>query len=547
VALQAGELEEAQRLLERAAASKPEDVRARLALAASQAAAGKTAAAIGSLEKLGVEQRDQYQSDVMLVMMHLRAGAWDKAQSALAGLEGKQPRNPLTHNLRGTVLGRKGDAKGARAAFERALSLEPRYSPAARNLVRLDLREGKTAEAQARLEAFLASSPSDAAALLALADLKARTGTTRDEVGALLEQARADNPRLLPPRLALVRWHLQGGDVRKAVETAQEAEWAFPRHPEALSLLGESQLRAGDVAQALVTYRKAVKLHERVSASHFALGRAQIAANDLPGARKSLERALQLDPGHLGARLATIEVEARANRPQEALRLAHAFQKAQPARAEGYALEGDILNAQKKHAEAAAAYRKALDASADGLFAIQYHTALAAANESAAADAFRATWLQKHPRDTAFRTYFAQRLLAAGSYEPAKAALLELIALQGETAPVLNNLAWAGYKTKDARALEYAEKAHKLAPNDAHVLDTLGMIRLERGEIEIAAPLLARARALAPEVPAIRLHHAASLASSGKREEARVELRELLAIKEPFPERDEVQKLLATL
>jgi Tfp pilus assembly protein PilF len=107
----------------------------------------------------------------------------------------------------------------------------------------------------------------------------------------------------------------------------------------------------------------------------------------------------------------------------------------------------------------------------------------------------------------------------------------------------LNNLATAYQQEKDPRALEYAEKAHALAPDSAAVLDTLGWILVEQGNTARGLPLLQKAVSLAPAAPDIRYHLAAALARTGDNAAARKELVQVLDSGKSFAGMDEAQAL----
>jgi tetratricopeptide (TPR) repeat protein len=57
-----------------------------------------------------------------------------------------------------------------------------------------------------------------------------------------------------------------------------------------------------------------------------------------------------------------------------------------------------------------------------------------------------------------------------------------LIELEPGDALALNNLAWVSGELKDPKALEYAERADKLAPGNPQILDTLGILLVEKGD-----------------------------------------------------------------
>ena len=83
---------------------------------------------------------------------------------------------------------RAGLRRGA-GGFAKALELNPTYLPAIANLARLDIAEKKPADARKRFEAVIAKDPKNEQALLALADVMARTGAPPAEIVATLQRA----------------------------------------------------------------------------------------------------------------------------------------------------------------------------------------------------------------------------------------------------------------------------------------------------------------------------------------------------------------------
>jgi predicted Zn-dependent protease len=119
--------------------------------------------------------------------------------------------------------------------------------------------------------------------------------------------------------------------------------------------------------------------------------------------------------------------------------------------------------------------------------------------------------------------------------------------LQPNNALILNNLAWSSGQIKAPEALEYAEKANQLAPNQPAFMDTLAMLLAEKGESSKAIELLRKAIVIAPQASVIQLNLAKLLIASGKRDEARKELEALAKIGEKFSGHAEVSQLLKSL
>ena len=112
---------------------------------------------------------------------------------------------------------------------------------------------------------------------------------------------------------------------------------------------------------------------------------------------------------------------------------------------------------------------------------------------------------------------------------------------------MLNNIAWLSRKTDPKRALELAEKANSLKPDDAEIADTLGSLLLEQGANARGLELLQKAFQLAPDSPNIHYHYAAALAKSGQKEKARRELERLLESKKSFSQEADARSLLEQL
>ena len=100
---------------------------------------------------------------------------------------------------------------------------------------------------------------------------------------------------------------------------------------------------------------------------------------------------------------------------------------------------------------------------------------------------------------------------------------------------------------KDPSAIEYAEKAYKLAPEQPAVMDTLGVMLVEKGDASRGLELLRGASSKAPQNSMIRFNLAKALVKSGKKDEAKKELDELARLGDKFPAQAEVGRMLQSL
>jgi predicted Zn-dependent protease len=95
--------------------------------------------------------------------------------------------------------------------------------------------------------------------------------------------------------------------------------------------------------------------------------------------------------------------------------------------------------------------------------------------------------------------------------------------------------------------VSYAERAAKLAPQSASVLDTLGTLLVKQGDANRGLEYLSKARELAPARFDLRLSYARALVISGQKDAARKELREIVDAKEDAAEKRTAAEMLQKL
>jgi putative PEP-CTERM system TPR-repeat lipoprotein len=546
-ALSHNDTKKAREYYERAAAASKSDASVRARLGQVKFAAGDTEGGLRDLESAAEMDPGGMQADLAIISAHLSKREFDKALAIADRLAQKQPKSPLPPTIRGGILNAKGDPKGARASFERALELQPDYLPAVRNLARLDIADKQPAAARKRFESLVAKDPKNEQALLGLADVQAATGAKAEEVIATVDRAVEANPTALRPRLAAINLRLRSNDAKGAVSTAQAAAAAIPNNAQIVEALGRAQLAAGDTQQAITTYNRLVALAPQSPAPLMMLARAQAAAKDYDAASQTLRKALAMAPSQLDALQGLMAVQIAAGKPEEALAEARALQKERPKDPAGFVLEGEVHLAQKRTNEAIAAYSEALKRQDAPGIAVRLHGLLAAANRGGDADALAARWLKEHPKDTTMRLYLAERALARKDYRAASRGYRELLALQPANPLLLNNVAWTLGQLNDPAALDYAEKAYAAAPNNPAIADTLGWLLVEKGDAKRGTELLAKAAAAAPNALEIRMHYAKALLKSGDKALAKREFEAVAAATGESPLKAEATELLKKL
>jgi cellulose synthase operon protein C len=545
VYMQNGDLAEAERYFAKSTALDPKKTDTRVAAALTRLAQGDSGPAFRSLEAAAVDDKGE-SATLALIAAHLARHEYDQALVAIEALQKKYPNEPLAHNLSGIALLGKGDKAAARQSFERAVALNPLYTPAVEALAQLDLADNKPAVARRRFDAVLAKDPNNVRALLWIADLRSRAAGSADEVAALIGKAISAGPDQAAPRLALIANYLRLKDPKRALSAAQDAQRAMPDNPQIVEALGGAQLAAGETNQAVSTYVKLTQLVPQSSVAWLRLAQAQTAGKDKAAAIVSLKRALEVKPDLALAQHGVVELELDAGRVNEAVAMARGVQKQQPKDAIGYVLEAETHTYRKDFAGAAAVYRAALKQLDSTELAVRLHSTLVAAHD-AAAEKFAADWLASHPKDNGFRLYLAGSARERKDYAEAARQYGAVIETSPNNPVVLNNFAWVAAQLKDPKALQYAERANELAPNQPDIMDTLGMLLVDNGDTERGIALQRKASALAPESSTIRLNLARSLVKAGRKDDARRELEVLAKLGDKFQGHAEVAALMKQL
>ncbi|MEW9900463.1 XrtA/PEP-CTERM system TPR-repeat protein PrsT [Chitinivorax sp. PXF-14] len=531
----------------KAAELSPKDAMTKTRLALSKMAGGDAERGLADLESATELEGSGYQAELMMVMTQLNRQEFDKAGKALTELEAKQPNNPLTYNLKAAVALGKKDVAAARTSLEKAIALQPTYLPAAINLARLDIQAGKFDDGRKRFENLLAKDPKNVQAMLSLADYLAARKETAAEAGNWLEKARKADPTALPPVLALTQRAMRSGDTKKAVAYAQEGAAAHADSPEALDNLGMAQLAAGDKNQALATYTKLVQLRPKFAPALFRLGTLQAMLGDTRAGISSMREALANQPDFLDAKIALVELYVRDKQSKEALTIARSTQQAEPKQPLGLVLEGDIDMADKQYGDAAKVYRQALSLADTAVISMKLHAAMKASGAKDEADSLLLKWIDKHPKELNVRLYLAEDQLRDSKYKDA-AAQYEAVSKQSpNNVLVLNNLAFAYQQLKHPGALDVANQALKLAPQNPMVLDTVAMIQLDAGQTKSALDNLQKASAQQKNNLDIRYHLAQAYLKTGNKEKAKQELEAINSSGTSFSQEAEARALLKQL
>jgi cellulose synthase operon protein C len=543
--LYTGDAQGASELYARAESFKSASPEVRTALAMSKVAKGEVDTALRELQTISESSADT-DADLKLISTRLARNELNEALAALDKLDRKRPNQAATHELRGQVLLRRNETAPARLAFEAALKVDKAYVPAITQLTNLDVREGKAAEAEKRINDALAINANDSRLITTLAAMKARTGASSQEVLALIDRATRADPRDVNAWLMLMNRHYQAGDLQAALSAGRTATSMVPDNVQLLEMLGRAQLRAGDTRQAASTFANLVRVVPRSPSGYMGQAATLVATGEFDAADQVLQRLIEREPDSVDARRLAADVALRRKRFDAALAQAREVQRRRPALAAGWRLEGSVEAARGNPAAAVAAFRKGLDKGEAGDLPVRLHDTLAKSGKVAEADEFARSWLQTHPKDTELLSYLGLVQYEKKDWAAARSRFESVLAIDPNHVEALNNLASVLLEEKKpAEALQQVQRALALQPNRPEALDTLAQIYVKQQQPAKAIEALKLAINRSTDIAPLRLALAKVYIEAGDRQNAASELDALVALGRGSPTYAEARKLLA--
>jgi tetratricopeptide (TPR) repeat protein len=309
-----------------------------------------------------------------------------------------------------------------------------------------------------------------------------------------------------------------------------------------------TELGAWDDARATVESLLQVKGQEKTALLE--LARIERRATG-PGKAAEVILAAKIDltdPANVDALDLLADVLAASGNGEDALARVDAALAKHGDVAELHRIRGDLLLAAGRDADARAAYTKANELDPKLAAAIAGLATLDAKGGDVAGAIGRFDEAAElAPRVTSYAYSAAQLTLAQGKAEDAETRLRAIVKRDAGHAGARNDLAWilAENKRDLDTALALAEEANRLQPSP-DVLDTLGFVRLQRGENAAAVAVLEQAVAEQTASPTIRYRLGVALLQTGEKERAREMLQAAIAAGS-FPEADDAQRELARL
>jgi len=471
----------------------------------------------------------------------------------------------------------------ARRVLKQSTEKAPDSLPAWRLLAQLDFAEGKLADAVKSIDVVLKKSPSDVdghllrgrvylaqndttnaiqefqavlkseprmpAAHYQLAVAYLRTGNVQQAKSELREVLNAA-PASVDATILLAQLNIQSGAVQPAVEDLERVLKLQPQAGGAYLLLGSAYLAQKQPAKAIDTGRRLVAAVPKDARGPFLIGLGLLSQGKRPEARKALETSLELSPGFLDPLVQLVQMSLVDKQPDVALAIARKQATLVSTSAPHQMVLAGVYLARRETGPAETAYLKAIEL--DPKMSEPYRLLAALYADTKRYDQALARLgdaLKAKPNDTGALMLTGVIYEQKGDNAKARDAYEKVLAVEPRAAAAANNLAWiySEYGGDKDKALQLAQMAKEVAPDDPRVSDTLGWILYKRGIYQNALSLLRDSAAKLPDNPQVQYHLGMTYAQLGDQANARKALNAAIGSPADFQGKEDARKTLAAL
>jgi putative PEP-CTERM system TPR-repeat lipoprotein len=539
--LESGNLELALQYFDQGAADFPSDQRFEFGQALAMFADGQLDKAIELLEGIDDESAPFHRT-ALLALAYLQKGQTAKALSLAESAAPNKRDQVASANLLATVYLAAGSLDQAFEQATLALELNAENIDALTNLAQIEGRRGDHDAAVTALERIVKIDNVNTWAIIKLARIEISRGRL-DDAMILLQPVEEDSTHA---RWLMATIEFDRGNRREARILARTVIRAEPSKADGYGLTGLIDLQEGKYGAAVRNFKTATRIEPGSFSFQLNLIRGYLAVGDQEGARSAITRARNMNPTSPQLGVMEITLFTRDGDHLRAEQILKNLERSDFDPALRQMLLAELRQAQNRDAEATEAYSAAYAAQPSQRLVLQMlRTGWAAGLKDPPEPA--KDWVDLNPDDTVVLKALATWHLGRGQLGNAQQHLERILEIGQKDPMVLNDLAWIYQQTNDERALQTAEHAYALLPDNAAIADTLGWIQLEAGKIEPALELLEKAGKAAPQNPEIQYHLAMAYRKSGDTDTAKRILTDLIQTDKNFPSREAAENALTGL
>jgi tetratricopeptide (TPR) repeat protein len=488
---------------------------------------------------------------------YLRTGDTESAlREYREGIEKDPKRKSLyQHDIISTLI-RQGKRAEAAEVNNQVLKENPKDPDAKSLAATFLLDQGDVNAALTQLQGVVTSSPDNATAHFQLGRAYLASGRpdARESARQQFEKAIALQPTLLQPRIGLAELQVMHGEYEAALDTVRQILERDPGNVSAKVIQSQAFVGQKKFGESDTLLASMVKANPGSPEVYYQLGTAALAQGKPKDAEAAFQRAYELNPVNNQSLLGVVEAEIQQGQPEKAMTLLQGESKKAPNRLDLLLLMGTTAKREGKFAEAQGYFERVLTgldkkskARADLYLQIADCYRQSGDLNGAIGSVQKAREIM--PQNEKVLEDLGMVMDQAHRRPEARKAYEECLKVDPNNVLVLNNLAFLMAETNADLdlALNYAQKAKGLNPNQGEIADTMGWILLKKGLPEQAIPVFQDLVSKVPTNASYRFHLAKAYAQKGENAKATGELREALKHSPQRDEQQEIQDMLAKM
>jgi len=461
-----------------------------------------------------------------------------------------------------------------------AASIQGAYAPATRRLAALAFAEGRKVDAYKQADEVLAKNPKDADTLVLKGRMLSADGKASQALDVLKQAVAAEpnnvaaqfalgtahagqregdaaiaafsevlrlNPRASAAQLQLANLYLSKGQVKQSAAMAEDALRNAPGNAMAQLVRARTRMAQGEFQEAGVAMASLEKQFPKAWPVQAQLGTYHALRREWPKARAAWEAAVQLNPQAYEAQQGLVRLDLAERKPDLAWERVTGLTGKFPKDARYRVEMARVAVGRRDLPAAESALKKAIeiDPAAMEAYGMLGQVYLSSGKLDQARTEFEAL-AKREPKSVGAQTLIGMILQQQGKTDAAMEQYRRTVEIDPKAAVASNNLAWmyaVGVGNLD-QALQLAQAAIQVLPQQAEVNDTLAFIYLKKNIPTLAVPPMLKAVEKDPNNPTYHYRLGQAYLLSGSKDKAKASLETAIKLKADFPEAGDARKLL---
>jgi len=547
--LSMGQFDKAIKRLQQAQKDKPENKLIKKLLRSIKMQAIEIESMMKELKSSSEIYRGEKRANYLLLAVYFQQNKFTKFEKQLDQLINTDPDDPNLYILQAKLELYNKNNKAAKALFNKALKYDEQHSIALARLANLAYKEHDYPLSQLYYKKILTIDKNYIKAYQVLSQLAEKRGDLLIAENYLQQAyniSKGNVTNKVRRAIALLDFYNKNKMPAKKEAIAQQLLKDNPDNVLALSLVFDIQMNLEQYQQAEVTIRKLINKDNKNVKYHILLANL---LTKQPGQKEELYRvwdeANKLEPDNPIALAQKYKYQLRLRDYKSALFTAKQIRKQLPLSHLAAQMEAKAYFLLGNSKQALVSYQQAYQILATGKVAIKIADLMIMHDStSEALDFLRKQVNKQFINQELILFRLAELYQIKKHYRQAIDYYQQLLIKNPIDIILLNNLAWIYMLLDDPKAITLIEKAYRIKPNSANIIDTYGTILLHNFKVKKAIDILSKGADIAPLNNNIQFHLAKAYYLQGNNSESLIILEEITRDEYSFSEKESAKELL---